>query len=82
MAVSIRLKRVGAKRKPFYRIVIAPKEVARSGGCLEEIGYYNPRTKPLTLHFDRERFDYWIKNGARPTKTIHRLLAQSTTGKS
>lgn len=77
MAVKIRLKRMGAKRKPFYRIVVAHSAFARDGRFVEEIGYYNPRTEPLTFKVDETRLKYWVANGAQASVTINRLLKQA-----
>ena len=72
--VKLRLRRMGAKKAPFYRIVVADSRYPRDGRFIEEIGTYNPRTTPSTLTIDRERADYWIKNGAQPTDTVKALL--------
>ena len=72
--VKIRLRRMGAKKSPFYRIVVADSHFPRDGRFIEEIGTYNPRTEPSTFTIDKERADYWIKNGAQPTDTVKALL--------
>ncbi len=77
MAVRIRLKRMGAKKKPFYRIVVADSRFPRDGRFIEEIGYYNPTTKPTTFEVDAERVQHWIARGAKPSDTIKALLARS-----
>ena len=74
MAVKIRLRRMGAKKKPFYRIVVADSRFPRDGRFIEEIGYYNPLTEPVQVKVDREKFDKWISNGAQPTDTVKRLI--------
>lgn len=74
MAVKIRLKRLGAKKSPFYRIVVADSRAARDGRFIEEIGYYNPLTEPKTVKVDNEKALNWIKNGAKPTETVDRLF--------
>lgn len=74
MAVRIRLKRIGAKKNPFYRIVVADSRRAVAGRFIEEIGYYDPLTEPKTVKIDNEKAINWIKNGARPTDTVNRLF--------
>ena len=74
MAVKIRLKRMGMKKEPFYRIVVADSRNARDGRFVEEIGYYNPLTEPATLSVDAERARYWLGVGAQPTDTTRALL--------
>ena len=72
--VKIRLRRMGAKKAPFYRIVVADARSPRDGRCIEEIGTYNPLTNPVTLNVDAEKVQNWIKNGAQPTDTVRGLL--------
>ena len=72
--VKIRLRRMGAKKAPFYRIVVADARSPRDGRCIEEIGTYNPRTEPATITVDAEKAQAWIKNGAQPTDTVRGLL--------
>ena len=72
--VKIRLRRMGAKKAPFYRIVVADSRSPRDGRCLEEIGTYNPLTEPATVNIDAEKAQNWIKNGAQPTDTVRSLL--------
>lgn len=72
--VKIRLRRLGAKKAPFYRVVVAESKYARDGRFVEEIGTYNPLTDPAEIKIDLERADYWIKNGAQPTDTVKALL--------
>lgn len=74
MAVKIRLARHGAKKRPYYRIVVANSRAPRDGKFIEEVGRYNPLTDPATIKFDMEKVDAWIKNGAQPTDTVARLL--------
>ncbi|KOF58141.1 MULTISPECIES: 30S ribosomal protein S16 [Clostridium] len=74
MAVKIRLKRMGAKKAPFYRIVVADSRSPRDGRFIEELGYYNPTTDPVTVKFDEEKVKTWIKNGAQPSDTVKKLL--------
>ena len=75
MAVKIRLKRLGAKKNPFYRIVVADSRSPRDGGLIEELGYYNPMNKELKL--DNEKAADWVKKGAQPTDTARALLKKS-----
>ena len=74
MSVKIRLKRMGAKKDPFYRIVVADSRSPRNGRFIEEIGYYNPSTEPITIKIDDERASEWLENGAKPTDTVDRLF--------
>jgi len=75
--VRIRLTRMGAKKKPFYRIVVADSRSPRDGRSIENLGYYNPMTEPATLKVDVEKADQWIKNGAQPSETVANLLARA-----
>ncbi len=75
--VKIRLRRMGAKKKPYYRIVVADSLAPRDGRCIEEIGSYDPLTEPITLKVNAERAEYWIKNGAQPTDTVKALLKKA-----
>lgn len=77
MAVKIRLKRIGAKKSPFYRIVVANSKSPRDGRFIEEIGTYNPLTEPKTVKIDDERAKTWLENGAKPTDTVERLFRES-----
>lgn len=74
MAVKIRLARHGAKKRPYYRIVVADSRAPRDGRFIEEVGRYNPCANPTMVQFDLEKVDQWIKNGAQPTDTVARLL--------
>ena len=74
MAVKIRLKRMGQKKKPFYRVVVADSRSPRDGKFIEEIGYYNPLVEEKTVKVDSEKVQQWIKNGAKPTDTVDRLF--------
>ncbi len=74
MAVKIRLKRMGAKKAPFYRIVVADSRSPRDGRFVEQIGYYNPLTDPADVKIDADKAKEWIKNGAQPTETVKALL--------
>ncbi len=75
--VKIRLRRMGAKKAPYYRIVVADSRSPRDGRCIEEIGTYNPLTEPATLTVDAEKAQQWIKNGAQPTDTVKALLKKA-----
>ncbi len=75
--LKIRLRRMGAKKAPFYRIVVADSRAPRDGAFVEELGYYNPLTEPIELKVDNERAAEWIKNGAQPTDTVRALLKTS-----
>lgn len=77
MAVKIRLSRVGAKKKPFYRIVVADSRSPRDGRFIEIIGTYNPLDEPLSAKIDEEKAIYWMKNGAQLTEKIHGLFSKS-----
>ena len=72
--VKIRLRRMGAKKAPFYRIIVADSRSPRDGRYIEEIGVYNPLTEPATINVDVEKAQTWIKNGAQPTDTVRGLL--------
>lgn len=72
--LMIRLARFGAKKKPFYRIVVIEKERARNGRSLEVVGHYNPLTDPAKVMLNHERIGYWTKNGAQVSDTVARLL--------
>ncbi|NTV89797.1 MAG: 30S ribosomal protein S16 [Clostridiales bacterium] len=77
MAVKIRLKRMGAKKTPFYRIVVADSRYPRDGRFIEEIGTYNPLTDPIQVKVDGEKAAQWIKNGAQPTDTVKSILKKA-----
>lgn len=81
MAVRIRLKRVGAKKRPFYRIVVADSRSPRDGRFIDEIGYYNPTTDPTTLKIDGEKAQDWLQKGAQPSDTVKSLLVKAGLGK-
>ncbi len=72
--VKIRLRRVGAKKQAAYRVVIAESTAPRDGRFIESIGHYNPRTDPPTIHIDQERALHWLRNGARPTEGVAKML--------
>ncbi|NLV76399.1 MAG: 30S ribosomal protein S16 [Tissierellia bacterium] len=77
MAVKIRLRRMGAKKNPFYRIVVADSRSPRDGRFIEEIGYYSPLTEPKTIKIDDEKATKWLNNGAKPTDTVDRLFREN-----
>lgn len=72
--VKIRLRRLGMKKEPFYRVVVVDSRVAQSGRAIEEIGYYNPVSEPVQLKIDADRAKYWLSVGAQPTDTARALL--------
>ena len=74
MAVKIRLRRMGAKRAPFYRVVVADSRYPRDGRFIEEIGYFNPMTEPADIKIDADKAKKWIANGAQPTDTVKSIL--------
>ena len=74
MAVKIRLRRMGAKKAPFYRIVVADSRYQRNGRFIAEIGYYDPAKTPVTVQIDAEKAKKWMSNGAQPTDTVRSLL--------
>ena len=77
MAVKIRLKRIGAKKAPFYRVVVADERSPRDGKFIEEIGYYNPLTDPVDIKINKEKAEKWLSNGAQPTETVRSLLKKT-----
>ena len=77
MATKIRLRRMGAKKKPFYRIVVADSRAPRDGRSIEEIGYYNPLTNPAEVKVDADKAKDWIAKGAQPTDTVKALLKKN-----
>ena len=72
--VKIRLRRMGAKKAPFYRVVVADSRYPRDGSFIEEIGYYDPTKEPSVVSIDKEKADKWLANGAQPTDTVKKLL--------
>ena len=79
MAVKIRLRRMGSKKAPFYRIVVADSRYPRDGRFIEELGYYDPAKEPSVLKVDDEKAKSWIANGAQPTDTVKALLKKNGT---
>ena len=74
MAVKIRLKRIGAKKTPFYRVIVADERSPRNGRFIDELGYYNPLTDPADIKIDAEKANKWLANGAQPTDTVKALF--------
>ena len=72
--VKIRLRRMGAKKAPFYRVVVADSRYPRDGRYIDEIGYYDPTKEPSVVSIDKEKADKWLANGAQPTDTVKKLL--------
>ncbi len=72
--VKIRLKRMGAKKAPFYRVVVADSRYPRNGRFIEEIGTFDPKTEPSTINIDAEKANKWLATGAQPTDTVKELL--------
>ena len=77
MAVKMRLRRMGAKKAPFYRVIVADSRSPRDGRFIEEIGYYNPLTNPVEIKIDADKAKKWLNNGAQPTETVKALLKKS-----
>ena len=75
MAVKIRMRRMGSKRKPFYRIVVADSRAPRDGRFIEQVGYYNPVSQPKELKLDEEKVFAWLQKGAQPSDTVRSLLS-------
>ena len=75
--LKIRLRRMGSRHRPFYRVVVGDSRRTPRASALEEIGYYDPRQKPATLNIDVERADHWVSQGAQPSKTVERLLEKA-----
>ena len=76
--VKIRLQRVGAKKAPFYKIVVADSRYPRDGRFIEEIGAYDPMKEPVMINIDVEKYEKWVKNGARPTETVRALFNKAS----
>lgn len=72
--VKIRLQRVGKKKAPFYHIVVADSRSPRDGKIIEKVGTYNPMTEPATIEIDKDKVAEWVKNGAKPTDTVKKLI--------
>lgn len=77
MGVRIRLARMGGKKKPFYRIVVADSESPRDGRFIDQIGYYDPKPDPVLLQLDARKAELWLKKGARPTQIVNQLIKKA-----
>ena len=77
MSVKIRMRRMGAKRKPFYRIVVADSRAPRDGRFIEEVGYYNPLTNPDEVKLEEDKIFEWLEKGAQPSDTVRSLLSKA-----
>ena len=77
MAVKIRLRRMGGKKAPFYRVVVADSRYPRDGRFIEQVGYYDPTKEPVEVKIDAEKVQKWISNGAQPTDTVKALLKKN-----
>lgn len=77
--LMIRLARIGARKQPYYRVVVIEKERARNGRSVEVVGLYNPRTTPATIDLKRDRIDYWVSKGAQLSERLSRLLSKTPT---
>ncbi len=77
MSVKIRMRRMGSKRKPFYRIVVADSRMPRDGRFIEEVGYYNPLTNPDEVKLEEDKIFEWLEKGAQPSDTVRSLLSKS-----
>ena len=77
--MSIRLRRTGSKKRPFFRVVVSEARSKKEGQFIEVLGFYNPRTKPAVVEINKERIAHWIKNGARPSDSVRTLLAKHLT---
>ena len=78
--LTIRMRRLGAKKRPFFRVVVTEARSARDGRSLEVLGYYDPATQPETLRLNRDRFQHWVTRGAQPSDTVRTLLARHPEG--
>ena len=76
--LRIRLTRMGAKKKPFYRVVVIERKEARDGSFVEILGHYNPRTDPPSIELKMDRVRHWLERGAQPSDTVHSLLKKAT----
>jgi small subunit ribosomal protein S16 len=77
--LAIRMRRMGSKKRSYFRVVVTDSTAARDGRFVEVLGHYNPRTKPATVKVDRERVQHWISKGARPSDTVRTLIARHLT---
>ena len=81
MSVSIRLRRMGASKRPAYRVVVTDSRSPRDGRFIEVIGHYNPLTEPPTIHIEMDKATAWLKKGAQPSNTVKHLMARAGLGK-
>ena len=79
--LAIRLRRAGSKKRPFFRVVVADSRAARDSSFVEILGHYNPRTRPALVDVQKDRIDYWIGKGARPSDSVRTLMARHLTVK-
>lgn len=79
MSVRVRLTRVGSRKNPIWRVVVADQRSPRDGRVIESIGHYNPQTEPSTIMIDRERLEHWLERGAQPTNTVRKLMRSENT---
>jgi small subunit ribosomal protein S16 len=77
--VTIRLRRAGSKKRPFFRVVVTDSRAARDSSFVEILGHYNPRTKPAVVQVDKDRVDFWLKKGAVPSDTVRTLIKRHLT---
>ncbi|MFN2444294.1 MAG: 30S ribosomal protein S16 [Vicinamibacterales bacterium] len=77
--LSIRMRRTGSKKRPFYRVVVTEARSPREGSFIEVLGFYNPRTKPAVVEIDRARVTHWVSRGARPSDSVRTLLKRHLT---
>jgi len=77
--LTIRMRRTGSKKRPFFRVVVSEARSKKEGEFIEVLGFYNPRTKPAVVEINKDRITHWIKNGARPTDSVRTLLARHLT---
>lgn len=77
--LSIRLRRTGSKKRPFFRVVVSEARSKKEGEFIEVLGFYNPRTRPATVEINKARISHWIKSGARPSDSVRTLLARHLT---
>jgi small subunit ribosomal protein S16 len=77
--LSIRMRRTGSKKRPFFRVVVSEARSKKEGEFIEVLGFYNPRTKPAVVEINKERIAHWIKNGARPSDSVRTLLSRHLT---
>jgi len=77
--VTIRLRRAGSKKRPFFRVVVTDSRSARDSSFVEILGHYNPRTRPAIVQIDKDRVDYWLQKGAQPSDTVRTLFARHLT---